>query len=287
MSLENKSGILQKQILHENKRWKNFFNHENRDWTFQFSVLSVVESQIIPLLLNAQKIRTRHLSLVSSLRKLPSQKEIEKFADLCVSQDPKVSQAFVDHFLEIGLSKEDIFLELIAPTTRYLGSQWDDDCMDFSQVNLGLIRLHAIANEFRFAYKTDLFVKGKVKRVILASAPGSLHMLGTTIVADFFHKEGWQVVVSNPSSANELAQAVSQEWFDVVGLSISMVEQLSNLADLISQFKSLSLNPRVAVLLGGPIFALKELRAIDFGADDICVNAKHAVGLAASLVPND
>jgi hypothetical protein len=38
----------------------------------------------------------------------------------------------------------------------------------------------------------------------------------------------------------------------------------------------------VAVLLGGPIFALRELCAIDFGADDICVNAKHAVGLAAS-----
>jgi methanogenic corrinoid protein MtbC1 len=287
MSLENQSGILQKQILHENKRWKNFFNHENRDWTFQFSVLSVIESQIIPRLLNAEKIRTQHLSLVSSSRVLPSQKEIEKFADLCVSQDPKVAQAFVDHFLEIGLSKEDIFLELIAPTARYLGSQWDDDCMDFSQVNLGLIRLHAIANEFRFAYKEDLFVKGKIKRVMLASAPGSLHMLGTTIVADFFHKEGWQVVVSNPSSSSELAQAVSQEWFDVVGLSISMAEQLTTLADLIRQFKSSSLNPRVAVLLGGPIFALKELRAIDFGADDICVNAKHAVGVAESLLPND
>lgn len=287
MSLENQSGILQKQILHENKRWKNFFNHENRDWTFQFSVLSVIESQIIPQLLNAEKIRTQHLSLVSSSRVLPSQIEIEKFADLCVSQDPKVAQAFVDHFLEIGLSKEDIFLELIAPTARYLGSQWDDDCMDFSQVNLGLIRLHAIANEFRFAYKEYLFVKGKIKRVMLASAPGSLHMLGTTIVADFFHKEGWQVVVSNPSSSSELAQAVSQEWFDVVGLSISMAEQLTTLADLIRQFKSSSLNPRVAVLLGGPIFALKELRAIDFGADDICVNAKHAVGVAESLLPND
>ena len=214
MSLENQCGILQKQNLYENKRWRNFFNHENRDWTFQFAVLSVVESQIIPRLLNAQKIRTRHLSLVSSLRKIPSQKEIEKFADLCVSQDPKVTQAFVNHFLEIGLSKEDIFLELIAPTARYLGSQWDDDCMDFSQVNLGMIRLHAIANEFRFGHKEDLFVKGKVKRVMIASAPGSLHMLGTTIVADFFRKEGWQVVVSIPSSANELAQAVSQEWFD-------------------------------------------------------------------------
>ena len=287
MSLENQCGILQKQNLYENKRWRNFFNHENRDWTFQFAVLSVVESQIIPRLLNAQKIRTRHLSLVSSLRKIPSQKEIEKFADLCVSQDPKVTQAFVNHFLEIGLSKEDIFLELIAPAARYLGSQWDDDCMDFSQVNLGMIRLHAIANEFRFGHKEDLFVKGKVKRVMIASAPGSLHMLGTTIVADFFRKEGWQVVVSIPSSANELAQAVSQEWFDVVGLSICMAEQLNSLADLIKQFKSLSLNPRVAVLLGGPIFALKESFAIDFGADDICVNAKHAVGVAESLLPND
>ena len=287
MSLENQCGILQKQNLYENKRWRNFFNHENRDWTFQFAVLSVVESQIIPRLLNAKKIRTRHLSLVSSLRKIPSQKEIEKFADLCVSQDPKVTQAFVNHFLEIGLSKEDIFLELIAPTARYLGSQWDDDCMDFSQVNLGMIRLHAIANEFRFGHKEDLFVKGKVKRVMIASAPGSLHMLGTTIVADFFRKEGWQVVVSIPSSSDELVQTISGEWFDVVGLSISIEQQLSNLTELISRFKCSSLNPRVAVLLGGPIFALKELRAIDFGAGDICVNAKHAVGVAESLLPND
>ena len=219
--------------------------------------------------------------------KLQQQKEIEKFADLCVSQDLKVAQTVVNHFLEKGLSKEDILLELIAPAARYLGSQWDDDCMDFSQVNLGLIRLHAIVNEFRWAYKEGQFVKAKVKRVMIASAPGSVHMLGTTIVADFFRKEGWQVVVSIPSSANELAQAVSQEWFDVVGLSISMVEQLTTLADLIKQFKSSSLNPRVAVLLGGSIFALKESRAIDFGADDICVNAKHAVGVAESLLPND
>ncbi|MSP34247.1 MAG: cobalamin B12-binding domain-containing protein [Limnohabitans sp.] len=286
MSLQNQNGILQKQILHENKHLRNFSTHEHTDSNFQFSVLSIVESQIIPRLLKAEKIRTRHLSLVSSLRKLPSQKEIEKFADLCVSQDQKVTQAFVDHFLEIGLRKEDIFLELIAPAARYLGSQWDDDCMDFSQVNLGFIRLHAIANEFRLAYKEGGFAKGKVKRVMIASAPGSLHMLGTTIVADFFCKKGWQVVVSIPSCANELVQASSDEWFDVIGLSISMEQQLSTLSELISQFKCSSVNPRVAVLLGGPIFAVKELRAIDFGADDICVNAKHAVGLAASLLPH-
>jgi methanogenic corrinoid protein MtbC1 len=287
MGSENQRGISQKNFLHENKYWRNFLTHENRHSNCQFPVLSIVESQIIPRLLNAEKIRTRHLSLVSSLRKLPSQKEVAKFANLCISQDHKVAQALVDQYLLIGLSKEDIFLELIAPAARYLGSQWDDDCMDFSQVNLGLVRLHAIANEFRLDYKEGRFAKGKVKRVLMACAPGSLHMLGTTIVADFFREKGWQVVVSIPSSVNELVQAVSQEWFDVVGLSISMEQQLSTLAELISQFKCSSLNPRVAVLLGGPIFALRELRAIDFGADDICVNAKHAVGLAVSLLTND
>ena len=287
MGSENQRGISQKNFLHENKYWRNFLTHENRHSNCQFPVLSIVESQIIPRLLNAEKTRTRHLSLVSSSRVLPSQKEIAKFANLCVSQDPKVAQAFVNHFPEKGLSKEDIFLELIAPAARYLGSQWDDDCMDFSQVNLGLIRLHAIANEFRLDCKEGRFAKVKVKRVLIACAPGSLHILGTTIVADFFREKGWQVVVSIPSSANELVQAVSQEWFDVVGLSISMAEQLTTLADLIKQFKSSSLNPRVAVVLGGPIFALKESRAIDFGADDICVNAKHAVGVAESLLPND
>jgi methanogenic corrinoid protein MtbC1 len=287
MGSENQREISQKNFLHENKYWRNFLTHENRHSNCQFPVLSIVESQIIPRLLNAEKIRTRHLSLVSSLRKLPSQKEVAKFANLCISQDHKVAQALVDQYLLIGLSKEDIFLELIAPAARYLGSQWDDDCMDFSQVNLGLVRLHAIANEFRLDYKEGRFAKGKVKRVLMACAPGSLHMLGTTIVADFFREKGWQVVVSIPSSVNELVQAVSQEWFDVVGLSISMEQQLSTLAELISQFKCSSLNPRVAVLLGGPIFALRELRAIDFGADDICVNAKHAVGLAVSLLTND
>ena len=112
-------------------------------------------------------------------------------------------------------------------------------------------------------------------------------MLGTTIVADFFRKEDWQVVVAISSSANELIQTVSNEWFDVLGLSLSIDQQLTCLADLIHQFKNLSLNPRMVVMLGGPIFSAKKLAAKDFGANGICDNAKHAVGLAASLLPID
>jgi methanogenic corrinoid protein MtbC1 len=249
--------------------------------------LSIVESQIIPRLLVSERIGKPHLTLVSSSKAMPSKKEIEIFTDLCSSDSSKDAQSFVDDLLDKGLSKEDIFLELITPAAQYLGSQWDDDRMDFSQVNLGLVRLHSIANEIRCTCKSDQFAKGKARRVMMASAPGSMHMLGTTIVADFFRKEDWQVVVAISSSANELVQTVSNEWFDVLGLSLSIDQQLTVLADLIDQFKSLSLNPRMVVMLGGPIFSAKKLDANDFGANGICDNAKHAVGLAVSLLPKD
>lgn len=134
-----------------------FTAHKNAESIDQYSIFSILETQIIPHLLKADRIRKRHLTLVPSSRALPSQNELEIFVNLCISQDQKVSQAFVDHFLEKGLNKEDIFLELIAPAARYLGSQWDDDRMDFSQVNLGLVRLHTIANEIRFAHTDSQF----------------------------------------------------------------------------------------------------------------------------------
>ena len=277
--MSSKNSIRSNIVLPHKQRRTNF--------ECQSSILSIVEAQIIPRLLVSKQIGKPHLTLVSSSKAMPSQKEIETFTDLCVSESSKDAQSFVDDFLDTGLSTEDIFLGLLTPAAKYLGSQWDDDRMDFSQVNLGLVRLHSIANEIRRTSKSGQLVKGKAKRVLIASAPGSMHMLGTTIVADFFHKEDWQVVVAISSSANELVKTVSNEWFDVLGLSLSIDQQLTGLADLIDQFKSLSLNPRMVVMLGGPIFSAKKLDAKDFGAHGICDNAKHAVGLAVSLLPID
>jgi len=277
--MSSKNSIRSNIVLPHKQRRTNF--------ECQSSILSIVEAQIIPRLLVSKQIGKPHLTLVSSSKAMPSKKEIETFTELCVSESSKDAQSFVDDFLDTGLSTEDIFLGLLTPTAKYLGSQWDDDRMDFSQVNLGLVRLHSIANEIRRTSKSGQLVKGKAKNVMIACAPGSMHMLGTTIVADFFRKEDWQVVVAISSSANELVKTVSNEWFDVLGLSLSIDQQLTGLADLIDQFKSLSLNPRMVVMLGGPIFCTKKLDANDFGAHGICDNAKHAVGLAVSLLPID
>lgn len=286
MNLENQRGYNYSKI---STTLSAIFSktHRCEDTDYKLSIESIVESQIIPCLLNAERFSTSHPSLISSSRIILCQKDINIFVDLCISQDPQISKAFIEYFLDIGLNKEDIFLELITPAARYLGSLWDEDHINFFQASIGFIRLHSIVNDIRFSDKDSLFFKDKINRVLIASAPGSLHMLGTTIVSEFFRKADWQVEVALSSTANELVQAVSNRWFDVIGLSISIEQQLTNLSDLINQLKLLSLNTNITILLGGPIFALKELRASEFGAGDICINAKHAVGTAESLLTKD
>jgi len=253
----------------------------------QSSILSIIEAQIIPRLLKAERVNGNNLTLVPASRAMPSKEEIDSFVELCVSQDPFVAMIFVNKLLEEGLNTEHIFLELITPAARALGTQWDLDRMDFVDVTHGLVRLHAIAHEIGFAYQDGPVLQGEIKRIMIASAPGSEHLLGPTIVADFFRKAAWQVVIEISSSKKQLVQAVENEWFDTVGLSVSIAPQLTDLADLVDQIKQRSRNPRVVVLLGGPIFTVQNLQASDFGAAGICVDAKEAVSLALALQPTD
>jgi methanogenic corrinoid protein MtbC1 len=253
----------------------------------QTSILSIIEAQIIPRLLKAERVIGAKLTLVPASRAMPSKEEIHHFVSLCVSPDPLAAQIFVNKLLKEGLNTEHIFLELITPAARELGTQWDLDRMDFVDVTHGLVRLHAIAHEIGFAYRDGPVVQGDVKRVMIASAPGSKHLLGPTIVADFFRKEGWQVVIEISSSKKELVQAVENEWFDTVGLSVSIASQLTDLGDLVDQIKRCSRNPRLVVLLGGPIFTVQNFQASDFGASVICIDAKEAVSLALAFQPTD
>ncbi len=251
------------------------------------SLYSIIESDIIPRLLNYQNTDSFAFLDLPSSRALPSTTEIQEFAMMCAFDEEIASQEFINKMLKEGLSKENIFLDLITPAARYLGLQWELDGMDFYQVTHGLARLHTVTHSIGFSYMDGPTIQGDVKRIMIASAPGSEHLLGPTIVSEFFRKDGWQVVLEISPTAKELHHSVSNEWFDAIGLSVSIQSQLTNLSSLITQIKKSSRNPRVAILLGGPIFTLEEFKAEDFGAAGICADAKDAVELALSLLPND
>jgi len=243
-------------------------------------ISSVIETQIIPRLLQAHPSGAGRLAQETHQTIRIPESAVVEFANLCLLNDAILANSFADQLVRDGMSHETIFMQLITPAARYLGVAWETDTADFVQVTNGLMRMHEITHRIGFEYQAGPRKPGPRNRIMLACAPGSQHILGLTIVSEFFNKEGWQTVVEISSSAEGLIHAAANEWFDVIGISVAIESQLDGLETLVAGIRNASQNAKVAILLGGPIFTLRHFDATEFGACEICTDPKVAVKLA-------
>ena len=243
-------------------------------------ISSVIETQIIPRLLQAHPSGAGRLAQETHQTIRIPESDVVEFANLCLLNDAILANSFADQLVRDGMSHETIFMQLITPAARYLGVAWETDTADFVQVTNGLMRMHEITHRIGFEYQAGPRKPGPRNRIMLACAPGSQHILGLTIVSEFFNKEGWQTVVEISSSAEGLIHAAANEWFDVIGISVAIESQLDGLETLVTGIRKASQNANVAILLGGPIFTLRQFDATEFGACEICTDPKVAVKLA-------
>lgn len=251
------------------------------------SLLEVIQHQIIPRLLGSQQFLFTSSNASGYQGPLDLEAEVLTFADFCVQRKEQEADALVDRLMARGLRSDRIFLELITPAARHLGVLWEQDRCDFTQVTCGLAQMHQIAYRIGYEFQDGPHVEGVHERVMLACAPGSQHFLGLTIVADFFRKTGADVVLEVSSTESELMHVVANEWFDVIGLSVAIEIQLPALPGLIRKLRASSGNPKVRVVLGGPIFLIQDLRPEQLGADAISTDAREAVVVVKKLVRSE
>jgi len=248
------------------------------------SLRSVIETQIIPRLLQAHRLLEASNAQDFNTAYEPSPEQVEAFATLCVHASPESASNLVKQLQTEGVSNDDIFLKLMAPAARLLGVWWEEDKTDFTVVTLGLLRMQQLTHELGFDYHEAPKQVGVVRRIMLASAPGSQHILGLVMVSEFFRKAGWQVVVEIANTEKEILQAAANEWFDLIGLSVGLVEQIPTLNELISRVKASSRNPETPVLLGGRAFFSSDASPESLGANGISLDALQGVRLASELV---
>ena len=242
----------------------------------------VIQTQIMPRLLQVTR-RTTFSSIRATAAGLPAA-EVEAFAQACAAGNRQACHALVERLRSSGLNPENLLVDLVAPAARLLGQSWDEDRLDFTSVTSGLMLMHEVVHAFGYEIQDGPTESGDIRRVMLASAPGSQHLLGLSIISEFFRNAGWQVVLEISTSGAELARAVSREWFDLVGVSVALDSQLADLPELVNRLRLASRNPLVPVMLGGPIFLLRDLDAQQFGAQAICVDARESLKIAQSLM---
>ena len=255
------------------------------------SLLSVIESQIVPQLVQAHADQGAHdVQLADAfvpgadVTFLPSSAATVEFAHLCCANDEQACLDYVARLIERHTSVPSLLLNLITPAARYLGELWVQDRLDFSHVTMGLLRMQNITHRHGFVNRRERQSAGEKRRVLLAAAPGSQHLLGLAMVSEFFVMDGWDVTVEVARTEHELLQAVRKDWFELVGLSVGLLEQLKNLPVLVSQVRRAARNPALAVMLGGAAFTHEGTMHQTYGADTLCTDLPQAIAWAAQHI---
>ena len=206
---------------------------------------------------------------------------LEDFVRVLLKPDADEALAFVEKMRAEGGVTHAIFLDLLAPAARRLGSLWENDDCDFMEVAVGVQRLQRILRVLSPVKADGEAGDGGGNRVLLLPAPGETHLFGIAIVAKFFLDAGWDVTQTNE---HDFLEKVSTSWFDVVGFSMSYHRNRDQLRAAVAAARRRSANPDLRVLVGGPAFLDKPDLVGGVGADAMAIDAPSAVVSAGNLI---
>jgi methanogenic corrinoid protein MtbC1 len=259
--------------------------HQDRDQPPAEVLDKLIETEIIPRLMLANRASAGPAQVVAlaPVRSFIAE-DVNKFAHRAIHADPDDLSDHVQALLDGGASHEDVLLKLVAPAARRLGQLWKEDVCDFTEVAIGLMKMHRVLQRVSDHAPADRGAGSAAPRILLAPALGEQHLLGVLMVGEFFSRSGWYVRCEPHPSADHLVSSVSEEHFDVVGLSASTHGAAKALASEIRQIRSASLNPDVIIMVGGPVFNDDVGLARRIGADATAIDGVRAVVTAERLI---
>ncbi len=245
-----------------------------------------IEHEIIPRLMLAHRAPHACLTLPAVQTEEVTTQDVEDFARLVLSQDENLAQACIGAMRLKGIAVETIYLHLLAPVARHLGYLWEQDLCDFTEVTIGLGRLHQVLRELSPGFSQSVGHAGNGRRILLLPSPGEQHTFGLVMVSEFFRHAGWDVAGGPWEAGADPVTMVKREWFDVVGFSLGSELHLDDLSACIRAVRKAAVNPRVGIMVGGPIFGLHPEFVSRVGADGASSDGRTAPEVAAQLSAN-
>jgi methanogenic corrinoid protein MtbC1 len=245
-------------------------------------IVGAIESDIIPRLVRAHREATAAPPAAVDGRVEPA--DVAGFVAAILADEDTGWQDALQRLREMRVPIDAIYLDLLAPVARALGQQWEDDRVSFSEVTIGLGRLQRVMRVLSPAFRREVGQPADGRRVLLLPAPGEQHTFGLSIVAEFFRREGWEVVGDTDERTADPAALVRSEWFDVIGISVAVDSRLDWLRSGIAAVRAASRNRAIGVLVGGPAMVQDPTRAEAVGADGTAVDGREAPRVAERLL---
>jgi MerR family transcriptional regulator, light-induced transcriptional regulator len=243
-----------------------------------------IEQEIIPRLMLAHRALAEPATRPFKADHPVTVEDVRHFAKLVLSQDEDLAFGSIQAFRARGVTVEKIYVDLLAPTARYLGDLWNDDLCNFTDVTVGLGRLQRVLRELSPAFGSSVEHPAQGRRILLLPGPGEQHTFGLVMVAEFFRRAGWDVTGGAWAAGADPAALAAAEWFDVIGFSLGAENHLDSLAESIRAVRHAACNHDIAVLVGGPLFGEHPEYLARVGADGMTIDGREAPALAERLI---
>ena len=248
---------------------------------------TLITEEIIPRLLLANPRDQSAEKALADEKAARLSDRVGELSELTVTQDGAASVAYFERLRAEGIPSEVLFQELLAPTARRLGELWEEDIYDFVEVTKGLGVLQSIVHAYGSEFSQRVGLSLPERRALLMPVPGEQHTFGVSLLSEQFRQEGWRVWSGVPRNVAELRTLVKVQWFDVAGLSASMLSEPAKLASTIKGLRRVSKNPNLIIFVGGGAFARAPELVERVGADATAADAREAVRKVSEMVVSD
>ena len=198
--------------------------------------------------------------------------EIDRITELLLNGEEDAFEFALKTHKAHGLPIDYIILDLIPEIARKLGKHWEEDNVSFADVSIGVNKLERVIYKLDYLFQANQLERQQNKSIFISGCPGSQHSLGTLIFANFLTYSGWQVYRPNKVNIDALIDGVASKTHEALAISVSTNEQLEQLPKLIDLLRQKSKNPKIIVLIGGPLYN-KAPNAFDHISADIKANS--------------
>lgn len=212
---------------------------------------------------------------------------VQSLAQMALNADDIGLNSFTAALSEQGWTSNAIVSLLIEPTARAMGDAWlADDCSEFD-LTIGLSMLQLAGHAVRYSSTAET-IRNSRYSILLATAPGESHTLGTSLLADQFTDAGWQVDMAFPASDEALANQVGAQHPDALDIGLSDAlgrhHALARLRATVARARKAAPDQPTVISVGGRLFAEAAATAASIGADHARMTAAGASIRMAELV---
>jgi methanogenic corrinoid protein MtbC1/DNA-binding XRE family transcriptional regulator len=178
-----------------------------------------------------------------------------------------------------GVSTTSIYLDVVMAAQARVGDLWRRGRLSVAQEHLATRIGHAQLDRLRQGMRRR---NPSGRRAVVAAVEGEHHELGTRVVADFLHMDGWEVdFLGADVPTADLVEFVRQRQPALVVLSATLEERLAALGGAVAALRALPHPPRI---LAGGAAVSSERQARRLGADGDGRDAMAALQEARRLV---